>query len=202
VTICGSVPGSTHDLPLLIGSGVMEGLGGAAAMMDKGYVGVDEHYPDVPVVLPFEKPRGGELSETQKGHDRQVASHRIVVEHTMAQLNPVHGAAAGVLGRAEGEAWGSDPSGGEAGQPPAGRDAVEDLRRVNAGPRFWGRYTPETITLQPYWAQGHPEEAVRAVALASGVERRRDGCADGGGDGGLRGGTVRRWRETTGAADG
>jgi hypothetical protein len=38
VTISGSVPGSMHDLPLLIGSGVMEGLGGATAMMDKGYV--------------------------------------------------------------------------------------------------------------------------------------------------------------------
>jgi hypothetical protein len=87
VTISGSVPGSMHDLPLLIGSGVMERLGGASAMMDKGYVGVDKHYPDVPVVLPFEKPRGGELSETQKGHNREVASHRIVVEHTMAQLN-------------------------------------------------------------------------------------------------------------------
>ncbi len=87
VTISGSVPGSMHDLPLLIGSGVMEGLGGAAAMMDKGYVGVDKHYPDVPVVLPFRKPRGGELSEAQKAHNREVASCRIVVEHTMAQLN-------------------------------------------------------------------------------------------------------------------
>jgi hypothetical protein len=87
VTISGSVPGSTHDLPLLIVSGVLEGLGGAAAMMDKGYVGVDKHYPDVPVVLPFKKPRGGELSETQKAHNREVASCRIVVEHTMAQLN-------------------------------------------------------------------------------------------------------------------
>ena len=87
VTISGSVPGSMHDLTLLIGSGVLEGLGGASAMMDKGYVGVDKHYPDVPVVLPFEKPRGGELSEPQKAHDRKVASHRIVVEHTMAQLN-------------------------------------------------------------------------------------------------------------------
>lgn len=89
VTIGGSVPGSTHDLTLLTGSGVLEGVGagGGAAMMDKGYVGVEKHYPGVPVVLPFKKPRGGELSEGQKAHNREVASYRIVVEHTMAQLN-------------------------------------------------------------------------------------------------------------------
>jgi len=83
-----SVPGSTHDLTLMVKSGVLEGLGeGEAAMTDKGYVGVDKHYPGVGVVLPFKKPRGGELSEEQRGHNREVSRQRIVVEHTMAQLN-------------------------------------------------------------------------------------------------------------------
>jgi DDE superfamily endonuclease len=83
-----SVPGSTHDLTLLVGSGVLEGLGeGEGAMTDKGYVGVDKYYPDVPVVLPYKKPRKGELSDEQRGFNREVSRHRIVVEHTMAQLN-------------------------------------------------------------------------------------------------------------------
>jgi hypothetical protein len=84
-----SVPGSTHDLTLLAGSGVLEGLGeGDSAMLDKGYVGVDKHLrPGAVAVLPLKKPRGGELSEGQRGHNRSVARHRIVVEHTMAQLN-------------------------------------------------------------------------------------------------------------------
>jgi DDE superfamily endonuclease len=83
-----SVPGSMHDLTLLSGSGVLEGLGeGEGAMMDKGYAGVDNYYPGVPLVLPDKKPRGGELSERQKGRNFVVARHRIVVEHTMAQLN-------------------------------------------------------------------------------------------------------------------
>jgi hypothetical protein len=83
-----SVPGSTHDLTLLVGSGVLGGLGeGEAAMTDKGYVGVDKHYPDVEVVIPYKKPRGGELSEQQKDFNGEVSRHRIVVEHTMAQLN-------------------------------------------------------------------------------------------------------------------
>jgi hypothetical protein len=86
--VSGSVPGSTHDLTLLVGSGVMGGLGqGEGAMVDKGYVGIDKHYPDVPVVLPYKQPRGGELTEEQRAHNREVSRHRIVVEHTMAQLN-------------------------------------------------------------------------------------------------------------------
>jgi hypothetical protein len=83
-----SVPGSTHDLTLLVESGVLRGLAdGEAAMMDKGYAGVGKHYPAVPVVLPYKKPRGGALSDEQRGHNREVARHRVVVEHTMAQLN-------------------------------------------------------------------------------------------------------------------
>jgi DDE superfamily endonuclease len=86
--VSASVPGATHDLTLLVGSGVLASLGeGEAAMMDKGYAGVGNHYPSVAAVLPYKKPRGGELSDEQRGHNRQVARHRIVVEHTMAQLN-------------------------------------------------------------------------------------------------------------------
>jgi hypothetical protein len=83
-----SVPGSTHDLTLLVQSGVLDRLGeGEGGMMDKGYVGVEKHREGVPLVLPYKKPRGGELNGEQRGHNREVARHRIVVEHTMAQLN-------------------------------------------------------------------------------------------------------------------
>src|SRR5262245_26059233 len=83
-----SVPGSTHDLTRLVGSGVMGGLGeGEGAMTDKGYAGLDKHCPGVPLVIPYKKPRGGELSDGQRAFNREVSRHRIVVEHTMAQLN-------------------------------------------------------------------------------------------------------------------
>ena len=86
--VSGSVPGATHDLTLLVGSGVLGRLGeGEGAMTDKGYVGVDRYYPGVPVVLPFKRPCGGELSDEQREFNREVSRHRIVVEHTMAQLN-------------------------------------------------------------------------------------------------------------------
>jgi DDE superfamily endonuclease len=86
--VSASVPGSTHDLTLLVGSGALERLGeGEGGMLDKGYAGVEKHRPGVPLVLPYKKPRGGELSEGQRAYNREVARHRIVVEHTMAQLN-------------------------------------------------------------------------------------------------------------------
>jgi hypothetical protein len=84
-----SVPGgANHDLPLLCGSGVLEQLAeGEAAMVDKGYVGLKNYYPDVPVVIPFKASRNHPLTEEQKEYNRGVARCRIVVEHTMAQLN-------------------------------------------------------------------------------------------------------------------
>jgi len=84
-----SVPGGAHhDLTLLCGSGVLEQLAeGEAAMVDKGYVGVATYYPQVPVVIPFKARRGHPLTAEQEAFNRQVARYRIVVEHTMAQLN-------------------------------------------------------------------------------------------------------------------
>lgn len=84
-----SVPGgANHDITLLRESGALDELEeGEAAMLDKGYTGIDKTHPDVPVVIPFKKPRGKELTQEQRGHNREVARHRVVVEHTMAQLN-------------------------------------------------------------------------------------------------------------------
>jgi hypothetical protein len=87
--VSASVPGgANHDLPLLCGSGVLEQLAdGAAAMRDKGYVGVKNYYPNTPVVIPFTASRGHPLTAEQEAFNREVARCRIVVEHTMAQLN-------------------------------------------------------------------------------------------------------------------
>jgi hypothetical protein len=88
-SVSDSVPGgANHDLPLLCGSGVLEQLAeGEAAMVDKGYVGLKNYYPDVPVVIPFKASRGHPLTAEQEAFNREVARYRIVVEHTMAQLN-------------------------------------------------------------------------------------------------------------------
>jgi hypothetical protein len=84
-----SVPGgANHDLTLLRGSGVLESLAeGEAAMLDRGYIGVADYYPGVPVVIPFRASKNHPLTDEQKAHNRLIAQHRIVVEHTIAQLN-------------------------------------------------------------------------------------------------------------------
>lgn len=88
-TISDSVPGgANHDLTLLRRSGVLDRRGeGEGAMVDKGYVGVRASHPDVPIVIPFKASRSHPLTEEQREFNRVVARHRIVVEHTMAQLN-------------------------------------------------------------------------------------------------------------------
>jgi DDE superfamily endonuclease len=88
VALGGSVPGSTHDLTLLRGSGVLEKLEpGEAGMMDKGYVGVEKYYPGVPVIVPHKAARGRPLTKEQEAANGKIARARIVVEHTLAQVN-------------------------------------------------------------------------------------------------------------------
>jgi DDE superfamily endonuclease len=88
-TVSDSVPGgANHDLTLLRASGVLDRLGeGQGAMVDRGYIGVKTSHPDVPIVIPSRASRGHPLDEDQKESNRLVARCRIVVEHTIAQLN-------------------------------------------------------------------------------------------------------------------
>jgi hypothetical protein len=84
-----SVPGgATHDLMLLRQTDLLSKLNGdEAAMMDKGYDGIAADYPDKKLYLPFKARRNHPLTEEQKAYNRFLAKYRIVVEHTMAQLN-------------------------------------------------------------------------------------------------------------------
>ena len=56
-------------------------------MMDKGYVGIGNTHPGVPVVIPYKAARGRPLTDEQEAHNRVVAGYRIVVEHAIAQMN-------------------------------------------------------------------------------------------------------------------
>jgi hypothetical protein len=88
-SVSASVPGGqTHDVTLLRQTGLLGQLSaGEGAMVDKGYVGIDKDYPGVPIIIPFKAQRNHPLSEAQQAYNRVVARYRIVVEHTMAQLN-------------------------------------------------------------------------------------------------------------------
>jgi hypothetical protein len=84
-----SVPGGAiHDLTLLRQTDLLSKLDDdEAAMMDKGYDGITADYPDKKLYLPFKARRNHPLTEEQKAYNRFLAKYRIVVEHTIAQLN-------------------------------------------------------------------------------------------------------------------
>ena len=83
-----SIPGSTHDLTLLRQTNLLSELDdGEAAMLDKGYDGIANDHPDKKLYLPFKARRNHPLTEEQKAYNQFLAKYRIVVEHTMAQLN-------------------------------------------------------------------------------------------------------------------
>jgi hypothetical protein len=84
-----SVPGgANHDITLLRKSRLLDALSlEEAAMMDKGFDGIQNDYPDRKLYLPFKARRSHPLTQEQKAYNRHLAKYRIVVEHTMAQLN-------------------------------------------------------------------------------------------------------------------
>jgi len=84
-----SVPGGqTHDLNLLRQTDLLGQLGEVeAAMLDKGYDGVQNDYPDKRIYLPFKARRNHPLTEGQQAYNRFLARYRILVEHSLACLN-------------------------------------------------------------------------------------------------------------------
>lgn len=83
-----SVPGGAiHDLTLLRQTRLLDQLAEAeAAMLDKGYDGIRNDYPDRPLYLPFKARRNHPLTPEQKAYNAHLAKYRIVVEHAIAQL--------------------------------------------------------------------------------------------------------------------
>ena len=45
-------------------------------MVDKGYVGLANYFPDVPAVIPFKASQGRPLTEEQEAYNREVAPPR------------------------------------------------------------------------------------------------------------------------------
>ena len=89
LSVSGSVPGGqNHDLTLLRATRLLDNLPpGEAAMMDKGYDGISKGYPDVPLFLPHKARRGHPLTEEQKAYNAHLSRYRIIVEHSLAQMN-------------------------------------------------------------------------------------------------------------------
>lgn len=91
-----SVPGSVHDLTLLRRSDLLHRLPKTeGVMLDKGYDGIqrldlkepDKNGPPHPYHLPHKARRGQPLTDEQKAFNAHLSRYRIVVEHSLAQMN-------------------------------------------------------------------------------------------------------------------
>jgi hypothetical protein len=87
-SISPGMPGSINDVRLLRETGLLGRLGeDEAAMMDSGYEGAGKGYEGVPIVMPKKNRPARPLTDQQKEENRRISRYRVVVEHTMAQLN-------------------------------------------------------------------------------------------------------------------
>jgi IS5 family transposase len=81
------VPGSVNDVRLLRETRLLGRLAdGEAAMGDKGYEGADKG-ETVTLLIPKKERQRNPCTEEDQARNRQIARSRIVVEHTLAQLN-------------------------------------------------------------------------------------------------------------------
>jgi hypothetical protein len=81
------VPGSVNDVRLPRESGLLGRLAeGEAALTDKGYEGAGKGVAVV-VLMPKKNRKRNPCTEEDKARNRLIARNRIVVEHTIAQLN-------------------------------------------------------------------------------------------------------------------
>ena len=115
--------GATHDATLLTRTKLLDRLAhtaGEAAMVDKGSVPVKKHLAGRPLVIPTKGTRNHPLTDGQRPANQMIAKHRIVVEHTIAQVNrfTVPAAAVSPPGRPPpGAAQAGHAGGGRAGEP-------------------------------------------------------------------------------------
>jgi len=82
------VPGSVNDVRLLRETGLLDRLEhGESALTDKGYEGAEKGYPEGRLLRQRKNRKRRPLTEADKAQNRLLARYRVVVEHTIAQLN-------------------------------------------------------------------------------------------------------------------
>jgi hypothetical protein len=53
---------------------------------DSGYQGIKKDFPELKVRIPYKKPKGRELTETQKEYNKELRRERVVSEHTIGKM--------------------------------------------------------------------------------------------------------------------
>lgn len=82
-----SYPGSIHDKTVIDQEETIKKFPKKTCLrFDSGYQGVKEDNPNHYLVLPTKKPKGKELSELAKEHNRINSKRRVIVEHVYSRL--------------------------------------------------------------------------------------------------------------------
>lgn len=81
--------GANHDITVTRKNGLLERLDPdrEAAMTDSGYDGLQKDYPDVALYQVQKARRNHPLTPEEKQYNGVLSKYRIVVEHTLAQMN-------------------------------------------------------------------------------------------------------------------
>ena len=87
IDVSKSYPGSIHDKTVIDQEETIKKFPKKTCLrFDSGYQGVKEDNPDHYLVLPTKKPKGKELSELAKEHNRIGSKRRVVAEHAYSRL--------------------------------------------------------------------------------------------------------------------
>lgn len=87
LTVSSSIPAATHDFELLKQSRIIPKFPLPSNIhVDLGYQGIVKEYPNHCFSIPDKKPKGKELTETQKNQNKKKSKIRITVEHVFAHL--------------------------------------------------------------------------------------------------------------------
>jgi len=82
-----SYPGSVHDKTILDNEKTINKTTRYSKhFMDKGYCGANKEHNDKNILIPFKKPKGGELTSFQKEINRYLSRKRVFVEHIIGKL--------------------------------------------------------------------------------------------------------------------
>ena len=76
-----SFTGSTHDKPIFDELDIQ--TRGVPFLLDLGFLGAEE---DETIILPYKKPKGGQLNPVQKQLNKTISSLRVKIEHAFAGL--------------------------------------------------------------------------------------------------------------------
>jgi|RifOxyA3_1023885.scaffolds.fasta_scaffold22620_1 hypothetical protein len=82
-----SYSGNTHDKSILDTEKTTDKITRySRCFMDKGYYGADNKHKDKNILIPFKKPKGGELTIFQKERNLYHGKKRVIVEHVFGKL--------------------------------------------------------------------------------------------------------------------